>query len=83
MYGDAVIVAKLREMVRAGKSDSWIGLQVRLLLEARAEELRELGVVELPDEGWTDTGTGPGYTGKTIPPIPGLHDSGDDSEADR
>lgn len=28
---------------------------------------------------WLDTGTGPGYIGKTIPPIEGLHDSGDDA----
>jgi hypothetical protein len=29
-----------------------------------------------PPPAWT--GSGPGYTGRVIPPIEGLHDSGDD-----
>ncbi|MEV6890356.1 hypothetical protein [Kribbella sp. NPDC051137] len=79
-YGDAAIVAKLRELVREGKSDAWIGLQVRLLLEQRAQELRELGVLELPDDAgtpWLDTGTEPRHEQGTA------WERHDDPEADR
>ena len=39
------IVEKLREWIRQGKPDAWIGMQARLLIEP----------------GWADTGSGAGY----------------------
>ena len=43
----AQIVASLREMIRAGKPDQWIGMQARLLIE--------------PGTTWRDTGSQAGF----------------------
>lgn len=49
-WTDRAIVARLEELVKEGKSDHWIGMQARLLLEERDRERRGLGVIELPDD---------------------------------
>lgn len=53
-------------------------------INAIANQLSEIGL-QLTSElrtyeaqSWQDSGTGPGYTGRIIPPVEGLHDSGDD-----
>ena len=55
----AEIVAKLRNWIREGKPDHWIGMQARLLIEPGARGRRR------SDSGsgdWIDTGSGPGVS---------------------
>lgn len=50
-WTDRAIVARLEDLVAEGKSDHWLGMQVRLMLEERDRDRRGLGVIDLPDNG--------------------------------
>lgn len=59
---DAAIVAQLRKWIRQGKSDHWLGMQARLLIEpGRTPD--NGGRLGARREGtvWVDTGSQAGY----------------------
>jgi hypothetical protein len=82
-------VAEVRRIIeqRGQHSCESTLLSIRRVIDppppAQPIERESTGWPRLQPSDWQDTGTGTGYTGRVIPPVEGLHDSGDDQEADR